>query len=99
MPALVGGFGNTKNSIFIKYFNNKKDNPIDYYLRQLMFTSSILRFSNSGVSKLKSSNKNCCVILDKKDNIICNTDVLGSYLAGLIEGDGTFALHNKESIA
>ena len=28
-----------------------------------------------------------------------SNNILGSYLAGLIEGDGTFAVHNKESIA
>jgi len=28
-----------------------------------------------------------------------NSNNLGSYLAGLIEGDGTFAVHNKDSIA
>lgn len=99
MPALVGGFGNTQNSIFIKYFNNKKDNPLKFYLRQLMFTSLSLSFSTSEVSNFKTSNKNCFVTLDKKDNITCNNDVLGSYLAGLIEGEGTFAVHNKDSIA
>nr|YP_010470462.1 LAGLIDADG endonuclease [Inonotus hispidus]UVF37950.1 LAGLIDADG endonuclease [Inonotus hispidus] len=64
-----------------------------------MFTSSFQNLSNSEVSKFKSSNKNCFVTLDKKDNITCNNDILGSYLAGLIEGGGTFAVHNKESLA
>jgi hypothetical protein len=36
---------------------------------------------------------------EKEDDNLYNNRILGSYLAGLIEGDGTIAVHDKTSLA
>jgi hypothetical protein len=104
MPALVGGFGNLNCSnvqyhLFNIFF--KLDNLI-------LFGTFITYFSSRTTSLL-----NNCYIFNKLNfseltnrsymqpsNLSLEmNNQLGPYLAGLIEGDGTFAIHDKESTA
>ena len=63
----------------------------------LFFKSNIISWFNinSSSSNLVSDNK---ILLKSKNNVLFNENSkLGSYLAGLIEGDGTFAIHDIKS--
>ena len=85
------GFGNIKNfKIFsyllsLSYFSAEKKNA----LRN--FNSSLFCEGEDANQKQqnKLNNLSCCALGHK----------IGAYLAGLIEGDGTFAVHNKKSTA
>lgn len=88
MPALVGGFGNIKNlNLCFNYFS------LSSKLTPNLNTSISNISDNSSISK----NSEIYKILEQNDNNF--NSQLGPYLAGLIEGDGTFAIHNKNSIA
>ena len=63
----------------------------------LFFKSNIISWFNinSSSSDLVTQNK---TLLKLKNNVLFNENSkLGSYLAGLIEGDGTFAIHDIKS--
>nr|YP_010697742.1 LAGLIDADG homing endonuclease [Porodaedalea niemelaei]WCF76638.1 LAGLIDADG homing endonuclease [Porodaedalea niemelaei] len=89
--------------------NNKKDiyNPQNHYLQRFMYT--LLNQSPSGFTKsvINLGGRACSVSLEEGarnksitgGKIYRENDALGSYLAGLIEGGGTFAIHNKASTA
>ena len=99
MPALLGGFGNKdKFNLFLNsnYTGNGSQN---LYLHKFLCTLASKSNLNTKASIISSSNSNCLISLNKKNKINKNNDALGSYLAGLIEGDGTFAIHNKDSTA
>ena len=90
MPALVGGFGNNNNLLKFYYFF-----PSLFYIN--IFNDSFI--SNN---KLDDNNVNMdyqeYVIKQKEENIMFQKNTkLRSYLAGLIEGDGTFAVHDTKS--
>lgn len=84
MPGLVGGFGN-KISSFVCFISHKVK---DIY--------PILKFSSSSIFHTNNSNKELNSVAPRLINMF-NNDNFRSYLAGLIEGNGTFALHNKNS--
>jgi hypothetical protein len=84
MPGLVGGFG---KSSFLFFIVNK--------VKEIY---PILKISNSSILSKHNFNKGDSKELNSKINIL-NNDIFRSYLAGLIEGDGTFAVHNKNSIS
>jgi LAGLIDADG endonuclease len=94
MPGLVGGFG--KYNYF--FYNN---------FRHMYSTSKSLNLSiphnSCGLAisaEIKNSNTTPQVLEESKGNININNfqkTQLGPYLAGLIEGDGTFAIHDKNS--
>jgi hypothetical protein len=106
MPALVGGFGNKQHFYFLN-FNLKF--LIWYNYTFLLFKFYFyLHFIYSFFVNYKSSLlSNLFIPLYLKRNISTKNDsnlningkFLGSYLAGLIEGDGTFAVHDKTSTA
>jgi hypothetical protein len=84
MPALVGGFG-IECSILSEDQNNKFN------------SSNSSNVSNGLTLKDKDS---ALEIVDSSTSLNTNQfneKLLGSYLAGLIEGDGTFALHENNS--
>ena len=56
----------------------------------------ILKFSISSIFYTNNFNKDNSKEFKSEINIL-NNDNFRSYLAGLIEGDGTFAVHNKNS--
>lgn len=96
MPGLVGGFG--KYNYF--FFNN---------FRRWYSISKSLNLSaphNSwglvvSAAGIKDSYETPQVLKESKGNININNfkkTQLGPYLAGLIEGDGTFAIHDKDSM-
>jgi hypothetical protein len=62
------------------------------YKNKNLFYFSINNNTKENVSNLKDTIQ----IKNSKNNILSNSK-LGSYLAGLIEGDGTFAIHDKKS--
>lgn len=101
MPALLGGFGNTnKFNLFLNNnYTKNKNNTQNLSLQKHMFTlTSEIKLSTKE-SIFSPNNNNCLVSLKKENEINKNNNALGSYLAGLIEGDGTFAIHNKDSTA
>ena len=85
MPALVGGFGKL-NPILSFNENNILLNKFKF--------SNICKKSVSISSLDGCSNSNKQIV--NKSNSYTH---LGPYLAGLIEGDGTFAIHNTSSTA
>jgi hypothetical protein len=81
MPGLVGGFGK------YNYF---------FYLFRHMYSTS----SKKSLTSKKDTNATPEMLEENKGNININNfqkTQLGPYLAGLIEGDGTFAIHDKNS--
>jgi|ERR1700677_1247283 len=89
MPGLVGGFGNLNNIIFLNF--------------KCFSTPTNTKYTNWNKLKLNDVNlKN----IDKatidfsstsSQLLLSHTNQLGPYLAGLIEGDGTFAVHDPNS--
>ena len=95
MPALVGGFGNKKSlkvSSIMWLHQTAILQKIDNILSKPK-TVIYSIFKNS--STIATSNYNSNASQPKNLNKI----YLGEYLAGLIEGDGTFAVHDKNSTA
>jgi LAGLIDADG endonuclease len=84
MPGLVGGFGN--KIISLLFFISNKVKEIYPFLK---FSISSI-FNKNNLSKNNSKEFNLLINILKNKNF-------RSYLAGLIEGDGTFAIHNKNS--
>jgi hypothetical protein len=88
MPGLVGGFGNL-NYIFILIY--KQIFELFYLILKCQEYIKLNKFSNlksSSIINLNSSNLNYKQLYSNK---------LGPYLAGLIEGDGTIAVHDSNS--
>lgn len=102
MPSLVGGFGNYGNFSFI-FLKNKKLIWYNYtyilfkncYYLTLYLKSKLSLFSNLSIHLNLKKN----ISTNHNSNLNKNITYLGSYLAGLIEGDGTFAIHEKDSTA
>jgi hypothetical protein len=86
MPGLVGGFGNTISSYLFCICNNGKE-----ILPILKFSNLSLIYTNN----LNNSNSNYNEFNSNINNL--NNTNFRSYLAGLIEGNGTFAVHNTNS--
>src|SRR5215470_11317606 len=88
MPGLVGGFGNKKkfNSNGYNYFKNLK-NKINCFHDFSIEKVKVKKDENNSLNK---SNRDLKFI--KFD-----PNLLGPYLAGLIEGDGTIAIHDINS--
>ncbi len=112
MPALVGGFGNKCSNLFfifniISWFKNNSSSSnlvtLDTTLPPLK--RSTISFPSLGSKELiEGEGSSGEVVRDNKlfnSNSIapslCGSERLGSYLAGLIEGDGSFAVHNTNS--
>lgn len=112
MPALVGGFGNKNNSKILLSSNIKKDTRpfsssfqrvMSFMQKELsnfkfMSTMSLSLKGREPYLNLKHQNSSGCGSAPQA-GLKINNHKLGSYLAGLIEGDGTFAVHNKLSTA
>ena len=84
MPAMVGGYGNLGNEIIS--------------IMSIMFKIPKLFLLNikNNQELLKSSVKNRSLTFNSNQN---GKKILGAYLAGLIEGDGTIAVHDFNSMA
>jgi LAGLIDADG endonuclease/Cytochrome C and Quinol oxidase polypeptide I len=102
MPGLVGGFGK-ENLIFltILFFANLSKTTI---ASKIMLPTLALRFLRSNRGRLISISSTPALkrvrVYKEEDPMPSGQLVnskLGSYLAGLIEGDGTFAVHDQES--
>lgn len=91
MPGMVGGFGNNNISILSLFdTNNKKDNFSNNFLNLNLFNNKFVVCKDVCTKELISSE---VLHSNLKFNIkFC------SYLAGLIEGDGTFAVHSQTEI-
>jgi LAGLIDADG endonuclease/Cytochrome C and Quinol oxidase polypeptide I len=92
MPGMVGGFGKIKNSLITySLFNN-------YHMKKIKFKLFLNNFiikSKTFCNRITSSNYASTVNLDKNINILRKQ--IGPYLAGLIEGDGTIAVHDPKN--
>jgi|ERR1700722_7020850 hypothetical protein len=64
------------------------------YKNKNLFYFCINNNTKENVSNLKNT-----IQIESSKNIILSNSKLGSYLAGLIEGDGTFAIHDTKSKA
>ena len=95
MPALVGGFGNDNIIVLINIIKSSLPCCKNISILRIL-DLNLLKFQ---FSNFKLKNEKSSVNLDNITNQIQNKDLLGSYLAGLIEGDGTFAIHNTNSTA
>ena len=84
MPGLVGGFGIKISSLLFLIGNKVKE------------IYPILKFSISSIFYKHNLKKDNSKELNSEITIL-NNENFRSYLAGLIEGDGTFAVHNKNS--
>jgi hypothetical protein len=92
MPGMVGGFGKIKNSLIIySLFNN-------FHMKKIKFKLYLNNFfiqSKTFCNRITSSNYASTVNLDKNINKLRKQ--IGPYLAGLIEGDGTIAVHDPKN--
>lgn len=85
MPGLVGGFGKKiKIPLLINYFKSL-NNDIDSIKEVSLSPHPSLEESGDGANNINN-------IKYLKDN-----NILGSYLAGLIEGDGTISIPKKRN--
>lgn len=107
MPALFGGFGNiqyyvnseqcrvTKKLLLIASNNNN----VDQTSFNLNFCIGQNSTTQKHISHLKGLNKplddNTVLVSNLKNNFIKDKELLGSYLAGLIEGDGSIIVPIK----
>ena len=85
MPGLVGGFGKHKYSLF-KFLFNLKSNFIFH-------ESHINKFSTAALTTITTT----VATQQINANINLLRSQFGPYLAGLIEGDGTIAVHNTDN--
>lgn len=92
MPGLVGGFGNLK---FYTIFFFMIYNSLLYYLRTK--SDNIYKINLIPSLKIKKDKRIYSTFLHKPLFPKINSNQLGPYLAGLIEGDGTFAVHDIKS--
>jgi hypothetical protein len=101
MPGMVGGFGKQKYSLFFNsplgYNNIFIKNKIKFTLknRLLIINNNFINNDYLTLSNKFSiaSNKN----KEQDTNINLLRSQIGPYLAGLIEGDGTIAIHKNGS--
>lgn len=92
MPGMVGGFGKIKISLITySLFNNFHMKKIKFKL----FLNNFIIQSKIFCNRITSSNYTSTVNLDKNINILRKQ--IGPYLAGLIEGDGTIAVHDPKN--
>lgn len=92
MPGLVGGFGKFK---FTFLFNILSD--WIYSQKRINFKNKV--FASLRKQLLLNNNYFCASknTTPQKINLNLLRSQIGPYLAGLIEGDGTFAVHNPNS--
>ena len=108
MPSLVGGFGNYN---FLNFLNNNKKfysiinfkfyyyNFKFYFYNFIFFIFSFNSRSSSLLNSFKNFGLKKNLTTNDESNLNKNNNLLASYLAGLIEGDGTFAVHDIKSSA
>jgi hypothetical protein len=89
MPGLVGGFGKENQINITKFYFAYQEAVRKMYI----LNSKLLNFKTEGVGPASS------LYNDYNVKKVKEYSKLGSYLAGLIEGDGTFAVHDKKSTA
>jgi len=82
MPALIGGFGKTSTSFY---------NKLNFWLLPRFYTFSTLSKNLIKPMSTLSSKE------DKTNYISKANSQFGPYLAGLIEGDGSIAVHESTS--
>lgn len=96
MPGLVGGFG--KLNPFFSFYKNNFFNLFHFSPKRLYNCKKSVHLS------IFDGDTNFDAQIDSKSDsdtrkVAKTTNHLGAYLAGLIEGDGTFAIHNTDSTA
>jgi LAGLIDADG endonuclease/Cytochrome C and Quinol oxidase polypeptide I len=107
MPALVGGFGEqkiSKLSLKKNFFQDKISNNLSNLVSKKYKSTKVSSLSFSKTMKDRYTvDLEVFQETEKSKEDIPNNNNLNikfcSYLAGLIEGDGTFAVHSKNSTA
>lgn len=108
MPALVGGFGNLKFTFLFNILSYSKilfnKNNIlklnkNYCNKNTTPTLSLLRNLCDACYTLSQRKSDCAAEAINREytKIELLKSQIGSYLAGLIEGDGTISVHNPNS--
>ena len=95
MPALVGGFGNISSESVLYNYLNKMTTTTIIFNRQ-NYSMLALSAKNIALSCPSSTDQSVSTALVKFN---LDPEKMGGYLAGLIEGDGTIAVHDKNSTA
>ena len=96
MPAMVGGFGNKNMFSFLSASDNSSNDQT-----KLFNLPGTIKIGYISTEKPKET-KGIPAFFNQKSspfNLLRWSEELGPYLAGLIEGDGTFAVHNTSSTA
>jgi hypothetical protein len=88
MPALVGGFGNLKFTFLFNILSY-----LIYSQKRSFIKYKILKLNKNYCSK--NTTPSLCCAAHMHINLLRSQ--IGPYLAGLIEGDGTIAVHNPNS--
>jgi hypothetical protein len=104
MPGMVGGFGNIYSNFNYKNFSlyfQEKLIKISHCVEMRYFYSVYMGIICIYFSSRHSENKKVCINSRRfyVNGIKNRQSQLGSYLAGLIEGDGTLAVHGTNSRA
>ncbi len=100
MPGLVGGFGNIIFVYFyyilksLRFYINKYINENLYFTKRYLIFKNNIRSISYLITNIISDTK-----INDENLMNCLNSKLGSYMAGLIEGDGTFAIHDNHSLA
>ena len=97
MPGLVGGFG--KNNYFsLSIFDAYASLSSTFIKKDTNATPDTYKATlPKGVGLLEKVKRNSNTRSKPLNKLKKSSTQLGPYLAGLIEGDGTFAIHDKDS--
>jgi hypothetical protein len=107
MPGMVGGFGNFYSYLnfliykeFSLFFHNKLINLLYYKIRQYI-NHKCFNVNIESLCLSYLNNKRVCINFRRfyVNNFNNKESQLSSYLAGLVEGDGTLAVHDTNSTA
>ena len=99
MPGLVGGFGKITKYSFSYYIFSKKfyfliNKNFNYFFKLKLNKLNLITKNYNTITKL---NENNTIYNSTINNYNINYSNLGPYLAGLIEGDGTIAIHDPNN--
>ncbi|WP_265418128.1 LAGLIDADG family homing endonuclease [Klebsiella pneumoniae] len=99
MPGLVGGFGKLTKYSFSYYIFSKKfyfliNKNFNYFFKLKLNKLNLITKNYNTITKL---NENNTIYNSTINNYNINYSNLGPYLAGLIEGDGTIAIHDPNN--
>ena len=115
MPALVGGFGNESSKYLLPPINNNTfflycisgcaSVAANFFSARpnLSCNAHLPKetrdYNGQNLVACMQASRDCCAAVEKQHSCSSESSLLGPYLAGLIEGDGTIAVHDTKSTA